>query len=205
MRSHKAVSDSAPSRCLHRPQANAATRAGAMREDACSTRVEPTGSGKWIAWRPMMTWQQHRASTDQPSGMRSYVRRGTDSRPRQKVRPRADARTVPPCCSRATRASLCLAQRNPPKRRAVPLARPPPELETAPKLTQRAAPEPTADASPKSPTNQSNKKPNHQEGKSPQQSKTKSPPVRGRARVKTCHSKRPTCHSERSRGIQSPH
>ena len=41
MRSHKAVSDSAPSRCLHRSQANAVTRAGAMREDACSTRVEP--------------------------------------------------------------------------------------------------------------------------------------------------------------------
>ena len=82
MRSHKAVSDSAPSRCLHRSQANAATRAGAMREDACSIRVETRkASGKWSAWRPMMTWQHRRASTDQPSGMRSYVRRGTDSRP----------------------------------------------------------------------------------------------------------------------------
>ena len=33
-----------------------------MREDARSTRVEPTGSGTWSAWRPMLTWQQHRAS-----------------------------------------------------------------------------------------------------------------------------------------------
>ena len=77
--------------------------------------------------------------------------RGTNSRPRQKGRPRADARTVPPCCSRADRASLCLAQRNPPMRRDVPLARPHPSSRPRRQPTQRAAPEPTADAFPKSP------------------------------------------------------
>ena len=197
MRSHKAVSDSAPSRCLHRSQANAVTRAGAMREDARSTRVETRkASGKWSAWRPMMTWQQHRASTDQPSGMRSYVRRGTDSRPRGNRPPRAWPAPVPPCRPRATRASLCLAHRNPPMRWDVPLARPHPSSKPRRQPTQRATPEPTADVSPKSrqPESSGRRKPTAVKDKIP-------PPQEGRTRVRTCHSERPPCHSERSRGI----
>ena len=49
-----------------------------MREDARSTRVETQkASGKWSAWRPMLTWQQHRASADQPRDTPPCATRGT--------------------------------------------------------------------------------------------------------------------------------
>ena len=94
--------------------------------------------------------------------------------------------TMPEC---ATRASLCLAHRNPPKRRAVPLAPPHPSSKPRRQPTPRAASEPTADVSPKScqPESSGRRKPTAVKDKIP-------PPQEGRARVGTCH-------SERSRGI----
>ena len=173
------------------------TRAGAMRE----TRAPHGSSPHRLRHVERMAPDDDVAASSGEHGSTTVTRsraspRGTNSRPRQKGRPRADARTVPPCCSRATRASLCLAQRNPPMRRDVPLARPHPSSKPRRQPTQRAAPEPTADVSPKSrqPESSGRRKPTAVKDKIP-------PPLRGRARVRTCHSERPTCHSERSRGI----
>ena len=190
MRSHKAVSDSAPSRCLHRPQANAATRAGAMREDACSTRVETRkASGKWSAWRPMMTWQYRRASTDRLR-WRAHVRH-REGRTHGHAKSAGRELTREQChhAARAPHRRVYVWRSNPPMRRDVPLARPHPSSRPRRQPTQRAAPEPTADASPKS------RQPESSGRRKPTAVKDKIPPTQGgRARVRTCH-------SERSRGI----
>ena len=88
---------------------------GDERRRALHTGRAPTGSGKWSAWRPMLTWQQHRASTDQPHDTLS-VCHARDETPRRWQKPPARDRTRHRCHNpeRVHPRTGIASQRNPP-------------------------------------------------------------------------------------------